>query len=295
MNISYDLYRLFYMVAEKGSITAAAEALYISQPAVSQSIRQLEEGLGCRVFLRTAKGVTLTAEGRELYSYVAAGISELEKGEKRLSALVNLDSGEMHIGASDMTLEYFLLPYLEQFHKQYPGIKLRITNGPTPETVRLLTQGKIEFGVISEPAVLPEDIQVTPVREVRDIFVCGPEYRELAEKTHSVQDLARYPLIMLEKGTSTRAYVDTWLMEHGMERQPDFELATSSLIVQFVKRNLGIGCVVEDFARAAIDSGEIYPVKLDEKVPARNFALINRKAAMSKASEKLLGEILNLS
>ena len=114
MNISYDLYRLFYMVAKKGSITAAAEALYISQPAVSQSIRQLEEGLGCRLFLRTAKGVTLTAEGRELYGYVSVGIDELEKGEKRLSALVNLDSGEMHIGASDMTLEFFLLPYLER-------------------------------------------------------------------------------------------------------------------------------------------------------------------------------------
>ena len=120
MNISYDLYRLFYMVAKKGSITAAAEALYISQPAVSQSIRQLEEGLGCRLFLRTAKGVTLTAEGRELYGYVSVGIDELEKGEKRLSALVNLDSGEMHIGASDMTIQFYLLPYLEKFHEQYP-------------------------------------------------------------------------------------------------------------------------------------------------------------------------------
>ena len=293
MNISYDLYRLFYIVAERGSITAAAEALYVSQPAVSQSIRQLEEGLGCRLFVRTAKGVTLTAEGRELYSYVAAGIGELEKGEKRLSALVNLDSGEMHIGASDMTLEYFLLPYLERFHKRYPGIKLRITNGPTPETVRLLAQGEIEFGVISEPAVLPEDIQVTPVRDVRDIFICGPEYRELAERKHSVQELAEYPLIMLEKGTSTRAYVDAWLAEHGMNRQPDFELATSSLIVQFVKRNLGIGCVVEDFAKEAIESGLVYPIQIKEELLARRFALINRKAAMSKASERLLGEILN--
>ena len=283
------------MVAKKGSITAAAEALYISQPAVSQSIRQLEEGLGCRLFLRTAKGVTLTAEGRELYGYVSVGIDELEKGEKRLSALVNLDSGEMHIGASDMTLEFFLLPYLERFHKQYPGIKLCITNGPTPETVRLLAQGSIEFGVISEPAVLPEDIQVTPVREVRDIFICGPEYRELAEGEHSVQELAEYPLIMLEKGTSTRAYVDAWLADHGMERRPDFELATSSLNVQFVKRNLGIGCVVEDFAKEAIAAGQIYPVRLKDEVPARRFALISRKAAMSKASEQLLGEILKSS
>ena len=224
---------------------------------------------------------------------MAAGIGELEKGEKRLSALVNLDSGEMHIGASDMTLEYFLLPYLERFHKRYPGIKLRITNGPTPETVRLLAQGEIEFGVISEPAVLPEDIQVTPVRDVRDIFICGPEYRELAERKHSVQELAEYPLIMLEKGTSTRAYVDAWLAEHGMNRQPDFELATSSLIVQFVKRNLGIGCVVEDFAKEAIESGLVYPIQIKEELLARRFVLINRKAAMSKASERLLGEILN--
>lgn len=295
MNISYDLYRLFYMVAEKGSISAAAEAMFISQPAVSQSIRQLEGKLGCRLFVRTAKGVSLTTEGKELYTYVAAGIGELERGERRLASLINLDSGEMHIGASDMTLEYFLLPYLEKFHKKYPGIKLCITNGPTPETVRLLSQGVIEFGVISEPASLPEDIRVTPVKAVRDIFICGPEYRGLAEGEHSVRELENYPLIMLEKGTSTRAYVDGWMAAHGLLRQPDFELATSSLIVQFAKRNLGVGCVVEDFALEGIAAGQIYRIQMKEEPPARHFALINRKKVMSKAAERLLQEILAAS
>ena len=124
MNISYDWYRIFYYVALNGNITIASEQLFISQPAVSQSIKQLESSLGCILFIRTAKGVKLTEEGKVLYQHIAKGIEQIKLGEKRLKSQLSLESGEIHIGASDMTLEYLLLPYLEEFHNLYPKIKI---------------------------------------------------------------------------------------------------------------------------------------------------------------------------
>ena len=151
MNINYDWYKIFCCVAEHENITLASEKLFISQPAVSQSISRLEETIGCALFLRTPKGVKLTAEGRVLYQYAAAGIAAFSEGERRLTAMLRLDVGEIRIGASDMTLEFCLLPYLEAFHKKYPNITIAITNHPTPQTLELLRRGEIDFAAVSGP------------------------------------------------------------------------------------------------------------------------------------------------
>ena len=134
--VNLEYYRIFYEVARAGSITAAAEKLCISQPAVSQTIRQLEEGLGSPLFVRASKGVRLRAEGEVLFSYVEKGIGSLLAGEEAFRSMVSLEQGEVKIGASDMTLRFYLLPYLEDFHAKYPSIRVQVTNGPTPETMR---------------------------------------------------------------------------------------------------------------------------------------------------------------
>lgn len=148
--VHLDLYRVFEAVARLGNVTAAAEELLLSQPAVSQKIRQLENDLGCSLFVRTSRGVHVTAEGEVLYRYAAEGLERFRLGERKLKELLDLDSGEIRVGASDMTLQFCLLPYLEKFHARYPGVKISVTNGPTPETLRLLEQGIIDFGVITE-------------------------------------------------------------------------------------------------------------------------------------------------
>jgi DNA-binding transcriptional LysR family regulator len=149
MNISYDWYRVFETVVACGSISSAGEKLYISQPAVSQIIKQLENALGCALLIRTAKGVKLTSEGEALYKHIALGLEQIRLGERRLESMLNLDSGEIRIGASDMTLKYYLLPYLEEFHRLYPAIKISITNQPTPDIMSKLKQGQIDFGVVT--------------------------------------------------------------------------------------------------------------------------------------------------
>ena len=135
MTANLEYYRVFYYVARCSSVTKAAAALSLSQPAVSQSIRQLEKALGSSLFVRSARGISLTAEGKILYEYVEKGYSAFLAGEKRLLQMQNLECGEITIGASDMTLRFFLLPYLERFHEKYPGVRFQITNGPTPATM----------------------------------------------------------------------------------------------------------------------------------------------------------------
>src|SRR5574344_2445880 len=151
MNISLEYYKVFYYVINCGSLSAAAEKLCISQPAVSQAVHNLEKEFGCKLFIRYTKGMQLTTEGRVLSHFIIDGYEKMLQGEENLLKMINLDAGEIRIGASDMTLQYFLLPYLEKFHEKYPQIKVNVTNGPTPETIRYLKEGKIDFGVVTTP------------------------------------------------------------------------------------------------------------------------------------------------
>ena len=265
--------------------------MYVSQPAVSQVIKQLESALNCALFVRTPKGVTLTAEGRELYAHVSSGLDEIALGEKRVRALTSLEGGEIAIGASDMTLEYYLLPHLEEFHRLHPLVRIAITNGPTPDTLQKLRRNQIDFGAVSEP--LPElesGCISTPVRAIEDIFIAAPDRAEFARLTFG--ELARAPLVMLEKNTSTRAFVDRFLAENGASVSPEFELATSSLIVQFARRGLGIGCVVRDFARQALAEGSVVEVALERPIPKRHICLVGRREAPSRAAAELLSLML---
>ncbi len=283
MDISLDWYRAFLAAAQTGSITRAAEALYVSQPALSQTIRQLEAALSCALFRRTPKGVVLTAEGKALLPFAQEGIARLWQGERRVRALTSLEDGEITVGASDMTLEFFLLPRLEEFHRLYPGVRVTITNGPTPETLKKLEAGVIDFGVVSEPADFPGAI---PLREIEDIFVARPS--DAPARPLPLPELAARPLVLLEKDTSTRRYVDAFFAENGVRPVPAFELATSSLIVQFARRGLGVGCVVRDFAQRALAEGAVEEVRTTPPIPPRRFLLAARGEPASKAAEALL-------
>lgn len=289
MNISLEYYRIFYHVVKEGSITAAANTLCVSQPAVSQTIRQLEASLGVTLFLRAQKGIRLTAEGQTLFQYVERGYETILQGEHALQSMLELEQGEIHIGASDMTLKYYLLPYLERFHERYPGVKVNVTNGPTPETLKHLKDGKIDFCVVSGPLDAYGELSVQPVKQIRDIFIAGSRFLHLKGKKLTWDMLQELPLICLEKGTSSRSYVDRFLQENRVELQPEFELATSDMIVQFVLRNLGIGAVVEPFATPFIASGELFELEFEPKIPPRAFFVAtDRRNPLSKAGKSLL-------
>lgn len=294
-NISFEYYKIFYHVAKYGSVTKAASELCLTQPAVSQSIKQLEELLGINLFIRKSKGVVLTTEGETLFSYVHNGYEQIIQGENKIKEIIGLESGQIRIGASDMTLQFYLLPYLEQFSSSYPGIKMIITNAPTPRTLEHLMAGDIDFGVISSPFSVDSRIQVHNGRKIKDVFVAGERFSELKGKVLSYKELMNYPIICLEGNTSSRRYIDNYLADNDVTLNPEFELATSSMVVSFAARNMGIGSVVEDFAKEELESGKLFKLEFEKDIPMRDICVISdSKIPMSKASKKLM-DMLQLS
>ncbi len=288
MDISLEYYKIFYYVGKIGSISGAANELCISQPAVSQVIKQLENKLGAILFVRRQKGVELTAEGQVLYSYVKQGYECICMGEEKLRQMVDMESGEVHIGASDMTLRYYLLNYLEKFHLKYPNIKVSVTNAPTPDTLENLREGKIDFGVVSGPITENEGLVIKNVRTIEDIFVAGKSFEEYRGKLLPLSQLEQMPIVCLEPNTTTRRYVDDFLKANGVQISPEFEIATSDMIVQFAVKNLGVGCVVKDFARELLGRGEIFELQLEKQIQQRHICIAtNEKIPMSTAGRYL--------
>ncbi len=281
-------FRVFYAVAKCGSLTEAAKELSITQPAVSQAIKLLEDNVRAKLFQRTAKGVKLTKEGEILFAYVEKGYEQFALGEKALKQMLDIELGEIKIGASDMTLQYFLLPFLEKFHESYPNIKISVTNVPTPETLSNLEEGKIDFGIVTTPFVLPSNMEAIEVQEVEDIFVAGRKFISYKNRMLDFKELENMQLICLEGNTSSRRYIEQFLMEKGVELNPEFELATSEMIVQFALRNLGMGYVVKDFAKEFIEEGSLFELCFHQVIPKRQICIVrNKKSPLSVAAGKL--------
>lgn len=275
-------------MARAGSVTEAARELSISQPAVSQAIKQLERQLGVELVQRASKGIKLTREGQELYPYVEKSYEQLTMGVDKLRQMLNLEAGEIRIGASDMTLQFYLLPFLERFHEAYPMIKVNVTNAPTPETLRYLEEGRIDFGIVSTPFDVQPDIEAFAVRRIEDIFIAGRRFLPYKNRMLDLQELESLPLIFLEKNTSSRSYMDQFLKKRGVELRPEFELATSDMIVQFALRSLGVGCVVRDFAQPYIDSGMLFELRFNQMIPKRQFCVVrSKRLALSRAAKEL--------
>lgn len=293
MDTNLEYYRFFYYVGKYNSISLAAKELAVSQPAVSQAIRNLERELGSSLFMRTARGVRLTAEGEVLYSYVKRGYETIRLGEKKFLEMQDLESGEICIGASDMTLQFYLLEHLEHFHEAYPKIKVTVMNATTPETLHHLQDGRIDFGVVSTPMEPGKNLHVTPVRSIEDIFVAGRKFSYMQGGRLSYKELEKMPLMCLEGNTSTRRYVEQFLQEQRVHVTPEFELPTSDMLIQFAKRGLGVASVVKDFALEGIASGELFQLVFDHPIPRREFCIVvDDRVPMTAAAGKMLDFLL---
>ena len=204
MDVNLELYRIFCIVAQNGNISKAAEELFVSQSAVSQTIKQLEKKLGGKLFNRSARGVQLTPEGEVLFSYVNSAVSLVKNAEEKLLRIQNLREGEIKIGASDTICSLFLLPMLERFNTNYPDIHISVTNRTTQESIDLLRNGTVDLSFVNLPIDNDPLLEITPVRPIRDCFVVGEKYAFLADSVMRLSDLQSHPILMLEIG---RAHV----------------------------------------------------------------------------------------
>ncbi|MEK3672313.1 MULTISPECIES: LysR family transcriptional regulator [unclassified Paenibacillus] len=292
MSINLEWYRVFYWIARTGSLSRAAEHLHITQPAVSHTIKQLENSLGGQLFFRTAKGVILTKEGEVLFHYLEQAFNFVDIGEKALAEMNNLNSGEIAIGASDTLCKYFLLPYLEQFHALHPRIRIRVTNRTTPETITLLKEGKIDFGIVSLPAS-DKQVEFYESQPIQDSLVGGKDFQNLAaEGPLAIEALHHYPLLILEPGSSTRRYLDHYAASCGVKLEPEFELGSVDLLVQFASSGFGLAFVVRNYITEELKSGKLFEIPLKPPVPERRIGIATLRGVPLSSATRAFLELL---
>lgn len=276
MNSNFEYYKIFYYVAKYENLTKAATALKTSQPAVTRTIHKLEGELGCRLFTRSKTGMKLTPEGRTFYGYVAAGCAQFFKGENDLSNLISLENGTIYISATETALHCYLFQAMEEFNSLYPNVRFKILNNSTTESVNAVKEGKVDLAFVSANLQVAKPLRMKILRKYRDILIAGKRFEELkAGKAElSLKELVSYPWISLTAETITRRFLNEYFEKNGLTFAPDMELATTDMILPAVRHNLGLGFIPAEFADAELKSGQVFEIKVKEKLPERNIILI---------------------
>lgn len=293
MNVDFELYRIFYVVANHCNITKASEELNISQPAISKSIKNLEEQLGGQLFVRTKRGVILTEEGKEFYNYIKQAIEYINNAENKFTDLINLETGCIKIGISTTLTKEFLLPYLEEFHSLYPKIDIQIITSLPSDLMSKLKNGLIDIMVLNlNDKNYDNDIDIIKCRKINDCFVVNNKYKDLIGKEIFLKDLNNYPLILQRKGSNTREFLDNIARKNGVILKPNIEVASYSLVVEFSKIGLGIGYVTKEYIKDAIKNKELFELNIKEKIPSRYIGIALPKNHVPNFSTKKLIEII---
>lgn len=274
MPSSLDYYKVFYYTARAGNITQAAQALYLTQPTVSHTIRLLEEELGCTLFLRSQKGVTMTPEAQKLFAHISAAYEHIEKAEAELAAARNFQAGELRIGASETSLHQFLLPRLTAFKQSYPAIQLKIYNTTTPEALADLSRQLLDLAVLVTPAGYQNRaFSSRRLSSIKDAFIAGKRYDTLRNRTVALKELTSHPLISMTHNTLTRDSLEQLFSAHHLTLEPDIELSSADLITPLVRDNLGIGFVPLPFAQSELERGTVFELHIRESIPEREICL----------------------
>lgn len=290
--ITYDYYRIFYYVATCHSFTKAAQVLNNSQPNIMRYINNMEADLNCKLFVRGNHGVTLTPAGEKLFEHAKAAFEHLTLGEEELRRNLELESGLITIGVSEIALRIVLLTALEHFHEKYPGIHTHISNHSTPQAIEALQHGIVDFSVVTTPLNIKKPLHTIPLISFREILLGGPKYQKISDGIHSLTDLNEFPFISLQSGTGTRELYTQYFLNVGLSFHPEMETATADQILPMIEHNLGIGFYPEVLARESVTEKRIYPIRLLEPVPEREVCLIvDDSKPLSKAAETLITEL----
>ena len=255
MAIPYDYYRIFYYVAQHKSFTKAAEALGNNQPNITRCMNNLEQDLGCKLFVRTNHGVSLTPEGQRLYSRAAVAFEQLRLGESEIRADCSLRTGSISIAASEAALHLTLLDRLDAFHRRNPGIHLRITNDSTPRAMEGLLRGQVDCAAVTTPCPVRKSLQETALVSFREILICGSDFHDLAVETRSLRDLENIPFVCMSRGTSTYTFYQQLFLKHNLAFHVEMEAGTMDQVLAMVQSNLGVGFYPESMAASALAAG----------------------------------------
>lgn len=296
MDINFEYYKIFYYVAKYENITRAATALGSNQPNVTRVMKLLESQLGCRLFIREARGIRLTEEGERLYSHVEVAYRHLMNAQEEIGGPAILGGGSVEIGTTETALHLFLLDALHDFRQRYPEVKIKIHNHTTPETVRQLTGGRVDFAVITMPYELPATVSGFPVLDFEEILVGGTQYTDLCKTSLKIKDIRKYPWIGLGRESATYALYKDFFIQHGVDFEPDMEVETSDLMLPLIENNFGIGFVPEKIAAPLIGEGKLAQIPIDGDIPGRSIQVVSdRGRGKNFAADTLYKYLKNFS
>ena len=287
MDINYELYKVFFYVATTLSFSEASKQLFISQSAVSQSIKALEKKLDQVLFIRSTKKVQLTTEGEILLRHIEPAMNLIQRGESQLLESAST-GGQIRIGASDTICRYFLMPYLERFHKEFPNAHIKITNQTSIKCVELLATGQVDLIITNFPnSHLNNIYKIQPISEFRDVFVANHSFDSLKQSQLSLKALQKHPILMLDRKSTTSEFLHSLFQTHQLDLVPEIELGSNDLLLDMARIGLGIA-FLPDFCIPK-DSEDLFVLDIEEDLPVRQIVMAhNEHIPVSKAVENFL-------
>ena len=282
MNIDLELYRVFYIVAKHKHMTKASEELHISQPAISQSIKKLEDQIGGILFLRSNKGMELTEEGKMLYEYVKGALELISNAENEITSFKDLSKGEVKIGCSTTLTKLVLMKALKDFHLDYPNININITNDLTSNLINDLKLGKLDFVVFNESNIKETNLNLEKIKELKQGFIYNPEFYD--DNVNSFEDLNKIPLILQKEESNSRKLLDYVALQNNVKLIPKMEVVSQELITEFVNIGLGIGFSIIDLAQRNYKN--LKGLNINKKIPNINIYLATNKSVLLTFASK---------
>ena len=288
MDINYELYKVFYHVAITLSFSEASKQLFISQSAVSQSIKVLEKKLNQKLFIRSTKRVQLTPEGEILFKHIEPAMNLIKQGENQLLEAHTLNGGQLRIGASDTICRYYLVPYLNRFHKQFPHVHIKVTNQTSIACASLLEHGQVDFIVVNYPNSALSSTHIPRViNEFHDVFVANRQYFPLDGREVSLASLHKYPILMLDRKSTTSEFLHAMFQRSHLDLVPEIELSSNDLLIDLARIGLGIA-FVPDFC-IPTDDKDLFVVKLKEELPKRQMVVAyNERMPLSQTAKQFM-------
>lgn len=298
MDQNLSSYYVFYMVVKKGNISAASKELFISQPAVSKSVTKLESSLNTKLLVRGSRGVTLTNEGKILYERLQEAFHAIELGEEQLKYETNTEIEHLTVGVSTTLCKYLLIPYLKEFVKENPHVRISIICQSSDETIKALENKKIDIGLVGEPGSLNPDFVFSKVRTIEDTFVTTQSYLDhvmIRAGLHSLSEenykeiFENSTVMLMDKKNLSRRYVDQHISANELKAENIIEISTMDLLIEFAGIGIGIACVIKNFVEDEIKNGTLVEVPLPFAIPKRNIGLIyERKQFKNPALDAFL-------
>lgn len=271
MDINYELYKVFYYVARTLSFSEAATELFISQSAVSQSIKVLEKRLNQTLFTRSTKRVSLTKEGEMLFKHIEPAVSLITRGENTLINSKASGGMQLRIAASDTICRYFLVPYLNTFHQKFPDVHIRIINGTSLKCAELLETNQVDLVITNSPnPAITNSMNIMTLKTFHDVFIANRQAFDIDDKIFTLEELSAMPILMLSKLSTTSAFLHNIFLQHSLDLVPAVELSSNDLLIDFARIGLGVA-FVPDFCLDFTDNDILGTIRLSIPLPERKL------------------------